>query len=37
MQKKINFAFHTSNNVELDELQNNINNLQYIDSDIDFL
>ena len=37
MQKKINFAFHTSNNLELDELQNNINNLQYIDSDIDFL
>ena len=24
MQKKINFAFHTFNNIELDELQNNI-------------
>ncbi len=37
MQKKVNFAFHTSNNFELDDLQNNINNLQYIDSDIDFI
>ena len=36
-QKKLNFAFNSENILEVQEIRENLKDLQFIDSDIDFI
>ena len=36
-QKKLNFAFNSENALQVQEIRENLKDLQFIDSDIDFI